>query len=86
LIEIAQNPSHAALQQGVEASFPKSMERNMSMHEPDFWTNCAEAMEMSIEGDRLIVREIADALHGLLRRAVRSVEGLLHGPRHLPPN
>ncbi len=27
------------------------------MYEPDFWTSSAEAMELSIEGNRLIARE-----------------------------
>lgn len=38
------------------------------MHEPDFWTDCAEAMEKSIEGERLIAREIAAAAWNVWRR------------------
>jgi hypothetical protein len=47
------------------------------MHEHDFWTGCAEAMEMSIEGNRLIAREIADAVHELSRRIIQTLERLL---------
>jgi hypothetical protein len=58
------------------------------MHEPDFWTNCAEAMELSIEGERLIAREIADLARDLWHRMGRSAGGLLQNltqHRHLPP-
>ncbi len=58
------------------------------MHEPDFWTNCAEAMEMSIEGNRLIAQELADLAGNLWHRMIRSLDGLLRGHgqhRHLPP-
>jgi hypothetical protein len=73
----------------VEPSFPISIiERNANMHESDFWTNCAEAMELSIEGNRLIAREIADLLRGLWQRSLRSFDGVIRGlgqHRHLPP-
>jgi hypothetical protein len=72
----------------VEASFPIWIERNTDMHEPDFWTNCAEAMEMSIEGNRLIAHEIADLFRGLWQRSVRSLDVAIRGlgqHRHLPP-
>ncbi len=58
------------------------------MHEPDFWSNCAEAMELSIEGNRLIAREVAELVTDLWKRAVRSFDGLLQGlgrHQHLPP-
>ena len=58
------------------------------MHEPDFWTNQAEAMEMSIEGNRLIAQEIADLARNLWHRAVHSFDGLVRrsGQYHqLPP-
>jgi hypothetical protein len=58
------------------------------MHEPDFWTQCADSMEMSIEGNRLIVREIADLVRDFWTRTARSFDGLLRGSgghRHLPP-
>ena len=31
------------------------------MREPDFWTDCAVAMELSLEGQRLIAAELMDA-------------------------
>ena len=58
------------------------------MHEPDFWTSYAEAMEMSIEGNRLIAQEIADVTRNLWHRAVRSFDSLIHSSgqhQHLPP-
>lgn len=58
------------------------------MHEPDFWTCCAEAMEMSIEGNRLIAAEIGDVISRLWRRVGHSLHRLVHEPanhRHLPP-
>jgi hypothetical protein len=58
------------------------------MHEPDFWTNSAEAMELTIEGNRLLAREVADLLHDLWRRRVRWSDGSLRGHwahRDLPP-
>ncbi len=29
------------------------------MSEPDFWTQSAEAMELTVEGNRLIAQEVA---------------------------
>jgi hypothetical protein len=58
------------------------------MHQPDFWTSYADAMEMSIEGNRLIAREIADFVRGFWQRTIRSLDGAIHGlgqHRHLPP-
>jgi hypothetical protein len=58
------------------------------MHESDFWTNCAEAMELSIEGNGLIAREIADLARELWHRMRHSLGDLLQGVaqhRHLPP-
>ena len=57
------------------------------MHKSDFWATHAEAMEMSLEGNRLIAREIAELARGLWHRAVRSFDGLIHSlgqHRHLP--
>jgi hypothetical protein len=53
------------------------VERVPSMHDRDFWTNCADAMEMSIEGDRLIAREIADAARRLYRWSIKSFQNTL---------
>jgi hypothetical protein len=58
------------------------------MHESNFWANYAESMELSIEGNRLIAREIAELARRLWHRTVRSFDGLLHNVgqhRHLPP-
>jgi hypothetical protein len=58
------------------------------MHEPDFWTSYAEAMEMSLEGNRLIAQEIAELAGNLWHRAVRSFNALLQSlghQEHLPP-
>jgi len=38
------------------------------MHEPDFSTGDAEFLELSIQGQRLIIVEIAEAMRGLWRR------------------
>lgn len=51
------------------------------MHEPDFWTQTADAMEMSIEGNRLIAREIADLCRDLWRRVMRSLASVTHNHR-----
>ncbi len=58
------------------------------MHEPDFWTQCAEAMEQTIEGRRLIASEIAGLVSQLWRGVTLKFDGLLHSldeRRHLPP-
>jgi hypothetical protein len=53
-----------------------------------FWDDYAEAMQASVEGNRLIARDIADGVRALWRITMRwlddSVQGL--GQRHhLPP-
>jgi hypothetical protein len=48
------------------------------MHEPDFWTNNAEALELSIEGNRLIAREIAELVHGSWLKLVRALDSAIH--------
>jgi hypothetical protein len=58
------------------------------MHEPDFWSHSAEAMELSIEGNRLIAAELAEMLAGLWQRATRWFDGLVQGTgrrQQLPP-
>ena len=52
------------------------------MHEPDFWTQSAEAMELSIEGERLIAREIADIVSDWWHHGVRAAEKFI--PRLVP--
>jgi hypothetical protein len=56
------------------------------MHEPDFWTQSAEAMELTIEGNRLIAQEIAAVARNLWHRMVRSLAAMLSAEhRQLPP-
>ena len=56
------------------------------MQEPDFWTASAETMELTIEGNRLIAREVANLLRRLWRRAGSAVAVMMHSEhRHLPP-
>ncbi len=58
------------------------------MHEPNFWTASAEAMEMSIEGKRLIAAKIADLLRNAWRRCVIAAGNVMDGlgkHGHLPP-
>jgi hypothetical protein len=55
------------------------------MHEPDFWTNDAEALELTIEGNRLIVREIAEFARQLWLRTMRALDGVFHLHGHHPP-
>jgi hypothetical protein len=72
----------------VEASFPIEIEGRADMHRFDFWSNHGEAMEMSIEGNRLVSREIASWAGQLYRRMIRSFDGLRQGDegsRHSPP-
>jgi hypothetical protein len=55
------------------------------MHEPDLWTGDAELLELSIQGQRLIMLDIAEAIRGLWRRAVRPLdEALRELGRHRP--
>ncbi len=57
------------------------------MHEPDFWTDCAEAMELSLEGQRLIAAELADAARAGWVRVTRWLDTLIRsatGVRRLP--
>jgi hypothetical protein len=86
-IEVAKARTYVAAQQGWTRPYP-TRERNADMRESDFWNNYAEAMELSIEGNRLIAREIADLLRGLWQRAARALDGMTNGTgqhRHLPP-
>ena len=70
----------------VEASFPSVDERKPDMHEPDFWTNCADAMELGIEGERLIVREVGDLVRDLWHRLTHALATLTQaGGVHRPP-
>jgi len=58
------------------------------MHQIEVWTQSAEAMELIMEGNRLIATEIARGVQTFWRRAVGSLDGLLQGlgkHGHLPP-
>lgn len=56
------------------------------MSEPDFWTQSAEAMELTVEGNRLIAQEVAAFARDLWHRLGRSLVGHLSAEhRHLPP-
>ena len=58
------------------------------MYEHGYWEDCAEAMELSIEGNRLIAQEIAAGLRVLWRHTMRWLNESLAGlgqNRHSPP-
>jgi len=58
------------------------------MYEHGYWADCAEAMELSIEGNRLIAQELAAGLRTVWRRALVWLDECLRGigqHRHLPP-
>jgi len=62
--------------------------RNAAMREPDLWTNCAEALELSVEGNRLIAHQVARLVGTLWRRMTNAFDGLPRGLRQqqqLPP-
>ena len=76
------------LQCSEEASFPSLIERNAHMHKSDLWISYGEAMQMSLEGNRMIAHELAKAVSGLWKKATHFLESLLHGHgrhQHLPP-
>ena len=67
----------------MEASFHR---KEVTMNEPNFWTQSAEAMQLTIGGNRLIAREIAELARDLWHRLTRSVVAMLSAEhRHLPP-
>ena len=58
------------------------------MHKPDFWTSHGEALEMALEGNRVISHELAEMAGRLWKKATHAFEGLLQGHgqhQHLPP-
>lgn len=58
------------------------------MHEPDFWTQCAESMEQTIEGRRLIANELADIASRIWHRMSQKLDIVVHGigdRPHRPP-
>jgi hypothetical protein len=58
------------------------------MNQPDFWTSYAEAMELSVEGNRLIAQEVTTLLGRLWNRILRTLDAAIHSvgqQGHLPP-
>ncbi|WP_428490379.1 hypothetical protein [Rhodopila sp.] len=55
------------------------------MHKSDFWTDWANAMELSVQGNRVIAREIGELAERLWRRLGRGVSGAVGGARPTPP-
>jgi hypothetical protein len=55
------------------------------MYEPDFWTNCADAMEHNIEGQRLIARDLQELARDLWNRMIQALTVLTQQRGHLPP-
>lgn len=58
------------------------------MSKPDFWSDYADAMELSVEGNRLIAQEIVELGRDLWRGVIRSFDGVLRNlgqHQHLPP-
>jgi hypothetical protein len=56
------------------------------MHKSDFSTQSAEAMELTIEGNRLIALEIAKLARDLWHRLGRWLVAVLSAEhRHMPP-
>ena len=49
------------------------------MHESDFWTSYGEAMQMSLQGNRVIAQELAMMAGDLWKKATHAFEGLRHG-------
>ena len=57
------------------------------MHERSYWDDCADAMELTIEGNRLIVGEIAGCVRDEWNAAMRWVADHFHRApaiRHAP--
>jgi hypothetical protein len=56
------------------------------MHKPDFWTESADAMELTVEGERLITEAIIKMARDLRYRLGRAMVAMLSNEnRHLPP-
>jgi len=58
------------------------------MYEPNFWIASAEAMELTIEGNRLIATAIVQGVRNLGRRVIGQLDSALNGlgkHQHLPP-
>jgi hypothetical protein len=56
------------------------------MHKLDFWTESADAMELTVEGERLITQAIVQMARDLRYRVGRALAAMLSAEnRHLPP-
>jgi hypothetical protein len=56
------------------------------MQNPDFWTESAEVMELTVEGERLISQAIVKMARDLRYRLGRALVAMLSAEnRHLPP-
>ena len=56
------------------------------MQKPDFWTESADAMELTVEGERLITQAIIQVARDLRDRLRRAFVAMLSAEnRHLPP-
>jgi hypothetical protein len=69
----------------MEASFPLHL-KDAAMHNPDLWTESADAMELIVEGERLITRAMVQKARDLRYRFGRALAAMLSAEnRHLPP-
>jgi hypothetical protein len=60
--------------------------KDVVMQKPDFWTQSADAMELTVEGNRLITQAIAQIARDLRYRLGRALVAMLSTEnRHLPP-
>jgi hypothetical protein len=56
------------------------------MNKTNFWTESADAMELTVEGERLITQAIVQMARDLRDRLRRAVVAMLSAEnRHLPP-
>ncbi len=56
------------------------------MQRADFWTESADAMELTVEGERLITQAIVQMARDLWDRLRRALAAMLSVEnRHLPP-
>jgi hypothetical protein len=56
------------------------------MQKPDCWTDSADAMELTAEGQRLFTKAIVQTARDLRDRFGRALDALLNAEnRHLPP-
>lgn len=56
------------------------------MHESALWTNCANARELSIDGNRLIGREIGELAADLWPRLGHARSAMVHAQHNHRPS